>query len=164
MISPSPTGHPERSAAGAKSRNPEEYRKTSIVSDTHPPSGTGRFWIYILTNSRRTVLYTGITNSLDRRGWQHTSGAGSEFTRKYNATTLIYYENFSDPRDAIAREKQLKRWGRAKKEWLIASVNPEWRDLGAELFGDAAGSATGSLDCGAGAPSLGMTANGRSNG
>ncbi len=128
------------------------------ISTAHPPSGSGHFWIYILTNQRHTVLYIGITNSLHRRGWQHTTGSGSEFTKKYNASTLIYYENYSDPRDAIAREKQLKRWNRAKKEWLIARVNPEWRDLGAELFGDVAGDATGSLDCGADAPSLGMTA------
>src|SRR5262249_7930300 len=138
-----------------------EYRATSIaISTAHPRSGTGRFWIYILTNQRHTVLYIGITNGLGKREWQHAAGQGSGFTRKYNVNKLIYYENFDDPRAAIAREKQLKRWSRAKKEWLIARLNPDWCDLGAELFGDVARETAGSLDSGAGAPALGMTANG----
>jgi len=138
-----------------------EQRATPIISTAHPPSGTGGFWIYILTNPRHTVLYIGITNSLHRRSWQHVSGSGSEFTKKYQTAKLISYENYSDPRAAIAREKQLKRWGRGKKEQLIARVNPQGRDFGAELFSDIARDTTGSLDGGADAPLLGMTANGR---
>ncbi len=94
------------------------------------------FHVYILTNQRHTVLYIGITNNLERRLWEHSVGRISYFTRKYNAEKLIYFELFSDPRTAIEREKQLKRWSRVKKETLIARMNPDWRDLGKEMFGD----------------------------
>ena len=89
---------------------------------------------YIITNERRTTLYIGVTNDLQSRVWQHRHGEGSTFTRRYNRAGLIDYEAFPDPVAAIAREKQLKGWTRAKKEKLIATLNPEWRDLGLELF------------------------------
>ena len=91
-------------------------------------------FIYIVTNERRTTLYIGVTNNLQSRVWQHRHGEGSTFTRRCNLAVLIYYEAFPDPLAAIAREKQLKGWTRAKKEKLIATLNPEWRDLGLELF------------------------------
>jgi len=94
------------------------------------PTATGNYWLYLLTNARRTVLYIGVTNGLLKRVAQHTLAERSSFTKRYHANTLIYYENYSDPRDAIARETKLKKWSRAKKEWLIAQMNPEWRDLG----------------------------------
>src|ERR1700756_4134794 len=93
------------------------------------------YFVYILTNAtRHTVLYIGVTNSLERRASEHSLGRGSVFARQYNAHKLVYFEVYSDPTSAIAREKQLKRWSRAKKETLIARRNPEWRDLFAEMY------------------------------
>ena len=90
----------------------------------------------MLTNSRRTVLYTGVTNSLEKRVWQHKNRAIPGFTKRYNCDYLIYYEIFQDIKQAIAREKQIKSWNRAKKETLIATTNPEWFDLASEWYVD----------------------------
>jgi putative endonuclease len=93
------------------------------------------YFVCILTNSNRhTVLYIGVTNSLERRASEHSLGLGSAFARQYNAHKLIYFEAYPDPRTAIAREKQLKRWRRAKKEALIARRNPEWQDLFVQMY------------------------------
>jgi putative endonuclease len=93
------------------------------------------YFVYILTNAdRHTVLYIGVANNLERRASEHSLGLGSVFARQYNAHKLIYFEAYSDATSAIAREKQLKRWSRAKKEALIAQRNPEWRDLIAETW------------------------------
>jgi putative endonuclease len=67
--------------------------------------------------------------------WEHKQGIGSTFAARYNIIRLIYYETFGDIRDAITREKQLKRWRREKKIWLIERGNPSWNDLSAEWFG-----------------------------
>ena len=88
------------------------------------------YFVYIMTNDdRHTVLYVGVTNDLERRLNEHSLGKGSLFAKQYNAHKLVYFEAFPDPESAIAREKQLKNWSRAKKEALIAQSNPEWRDL-----------------------------------
>jgi putative endonuclease len=92
------------------------------------------YFVYILTNQRHTVVYIGITNSLERRQSQHAITSRRHFARQYNADKLVYFEAFSSPRTAIAREKQLKGWRRSKKEALIAVSNPEWRDLMAEMM------------------------------
>ncbi len=93
------------------------------------------YFVYILTNAdRHTVLYIGITNSLERRASEHSLGRGSAFARQYNAHKLIHFEAYPDPTSATAREKQLKHWSRAKKESLIAPTNPEWRDLFNEMY------------------------------
>jgi putative endonuclease len=92
------------------------------------------YFVYILTNQRHTVLYIGITNSLERRQSQHATGSLRHFARQYNTDKLIYFEVFSNPLTAIAREKQLKRWRRSKKEALIARSSPEWRDLILEMW------------------------------
>jgi putative endonuclease len=92
------------------------------------------YFVYILTNQRYTVLYIRITNDLGRRLWEHAISRRSHFARQYNTDKMIHFEAFSDPRSAIAREKQLKRWRRSKKEALIARSNPEWRDLVAEMW------------------------------
>ena len=92
------------------------------------------YFVYILTNQRHTVLYIGIANGLERRVSQHVSSSRHHFARQYNLDKLIDFETFSNPRTAIAREKQLKGWRRSKKEALIATSNPEWRDLGAEMW------------------------------
>src|SRR5262245_62964616 len=92
------------------------------------------YFVYILTNANRhTVLYIGVTNSLERRPSEHSLGFGSAFARQYNARKLIYFEAYPDPTSAIAREKQLKRWRRAKKGAVIAKRKPEWRELFTEL-------------------------------
>ncbi len=87
-----------------------------------------QFYVYIMSNASKT-LYTGVTNSLERRVSEHKQKLLPGFTSKYRATRLVYYEVFSDIRDAIAREKQIKGWLRAKKIALIESVNPTWKDL-----------------------------------
>jgi len=88
------------------------------------------YFVYMLTNpDRHTVLYIGITNTLERRVGEHSLGCGSAFCRKYNAQKLVYFEAYADPRSAIEREKQLKKWSRAKKNALIAKRNSGWRDL-----------------------------------
>jgi len=92
------------------------------------------FYVYILTNQRHTVLYIGITNSLECRLSQHGAPGRYHFTQRYNTTKLIYFEVYPDPLAAIAREKQLKGWRRSKKEALIAKSNPEWRDSAWEMF------------------------------
>ena len=93
------------------------------------------YFVYILTNAdRHTVLYIGVTNSLERRASEHSLGSGSAFAQQYNAHKLIYFEAYPDPTSAIAREKQLKHWSRAKKEALIAHRNPQWRDLFDEMY------------------------------
>jgi putative endonuclease len=94
------------------------------------------YCVYILTNTRHTVLYIGVTNDLVRRLIEHKEGLGNgnEFTKKYNLTKLVHYEIYHDVRDAIAREKQLKGGSRKKKEELILKNNPERKDLAIELF------------------------------
>src|SRR5690242_7294636 len=86
------------------------------------------FFVYIMTNRSKT-LYTGVTNSLRRRVWQHKSGEGPEFAERYKLDRLVYYERFEDVRNAIAREKQIKGWLRIKKISLIVSLNLRWKDL-----------------------------------
>ncbi|MGC1374846.1 MAG: GIY-YIG nuclease family protein [Anaerolineales bacterium] len=90
---------------------------------------TKQYYVYILTNSRHTVLYTGVTNDLQRRVWEHKNKTGSVFTKKYNVDQLVYYEVGDDINIAIAREKQIKAGSRQKKIDLINSLNPEWKDL-----------------------------------
>ncbi|MBS1589936.1 MAG: GIY-YIG nuclease family protein [Bacteroidetes bacterium] len=87
-------------------------------------------YVYILTNKYHTVYYTGVTNSLVRRIREHKDhfNKGS-FTDRYNVTKIVYYEVFSEIRVAIAREKQIKKYGRPKKVALIESFNPDWNDL-----------------------------------
>ena len=74
------------------------------------------FYVYMMTNQSRVVLYTGVTNSLMRRVWQHQSGEIEGFTKSYKVNRLLYYECFDDPRDAIAREKEIKRLATSEEE------------------------------------------------
>lgn len=80
------------------------------------------------------TLYTGVTNDLHRRVSEHQQGLVKGFTEKYNCTKLIYYEHFGHVNDAIAREKVIKGWVRKKKEELIKTVNPGWKDLSEEWY------------------------------
>ena len=88
-----------------------------------------RYYVYIITNPKRTVLYIGVTNNLKYRIWRHRNKINDCFTSKYNVNILIHFEPFSDIRYAIAREKELKAWRREKKEALINKDNPKWLDL-----------------------------------
>lgn len=92
------------------------------------------YYVYIMTNKRHTVLYTGITNSLLRRNFEHREKIGSKFTAKYNVDKLVYYEIHNDIESAIKREKQVKNLIRKKKIDLIGSRNPSWSDLWTEFF------------------------------
>jgi putative endonuclease len=83
-----------------------------------------------MTNKILTVLYTGVTNNLGERSFSHkTKNNSNSFTAKYNVNRLVYFETFDNIGEAIAREKQIKGWTRKKKEELIVSMNPTWRDL-----------------------------------
>jgi len=86
------------------------------------------YYVYILANRSRTV-YTGVTNNLERRLYQHRSGLISGFTSRYAIHRLVHVEVAANPRDAIEREKQIKRWRRSKRVALIEATNPEWADL-----------------------------------
>jgi len=88
------------------------------------------YFVYIVASKSR-VLYIGITNALDRRVWEHKNDLIDGFSKQYRCHRLVYYESFDDVRKAIDREKQLKRWNRAKKVWLIEQMNPTWEDLAA---------------------------------
>jgi putative endonuclease len=89
--------------------------------------------VYIMASRSRT-LYIGVTSDLHHRVWQHRNGTYGGFTSKYQITRLIYYEQFSLIVEAIPREKQLKRWSRPKKLWLINRQNPTWIDLAEDWY------------------------------
>ncbi len=93
------------------------------------------YYVYIMTNKKNGVLYTGVTNSLERRVYEHKHKLVPGFTSKYNCTRLVYYESGSDVQGAIEREKQIKGWLRKKKIGLIESENPEWKDLSDGWYG-----------------------------
>ena len=82
-----------------------------------------------MTNKNNAVLYTGVTNNLQKRVYEHKEKLVEGFTKKYNVVKLLYYEIFDDPENAIAREKQIKAGSRQKKLDLINSMNQEWKDL-----------------------------------
>ena len=87
------------------------------------------YYVYMLTNKNNNVLYTGVTNNLKRRLYEHKNKLVDGFTKKYNVEKLVYYEITNDVDSAIAREKQIKGWTRAKKNALIESENSRWCDL-----------------------------------
>ena len=92
-------------------------------------SGNKRYFVYILSNFKRTVVYVGITNNLIRRVYEHKENMVDGFTKDYQVHDLLYFEDYEDPKIAIAREKQIKNWTRRKKNALIASQNPTLKDL-----------------------------------
>ena len=87
------------------------------------------YYVYILTTRNNIVLYTGVTNDLKRRVFEHKSGLNEGFTKKYHVHKLVYFEIFDYVELAIAREKQIKGYSREKKIKLIESVNSEWKEL-----------------------------------
>jgi len=114
--------HSERSEeSGAR---PARQASKNVMRGRQPH----QYYVYIMLNTRHTI-YTGLTNDLYRRVWQHRNKITPGFTSKYDCTALVYYEVMENVRAAIAREKQIKAWTRAKMTALIRSLNPEWRDL-----------------------------------
>ncbi|MCI5579817.1 MAG: GIY-YIG nuclease family protein [Phocaeicola plebeius] len=93
-----------------------------------------QYWVYILSNANRTVLYIGVTNDLYRRYCEHKSGKIEGFSRRYRCHDLLYYESFQSIEEAIGREKSLKGWRREKKDALIRTTNPSLKDLSGEVF------------------------------
>ncbi len=91
-------------------------------------------YVYIMTNSHNTTLYTGVTSDLVGRVYQHRNKLIKGFTKKYNTDKLVYYEQSEDISTAIEREKQIKSGSRAKKIELIESMNKEWKDLYSDLL------------------------------
>lgn len=92
-------------------------------------TGIRLYYTYITTNRKRGSLYTGMTNHLKFRIWQHKIKKLKGFTSRYNLDKLVWYESFTRVVDAIAREKEIKGWRREKKIALIESMNPQWKDL-----------------------------------
>jgi len=91
------------------------------------------YFVYLLTNWNNKVMYIGMTNDLVRRVYEHKTKAVKGFTEKYNVNRLVYFEETSDVHAAIAREKEIKKWRREKKNALVIQANPEWRDLATDL-------------------------------
>jgi putative endonuclease len=92
-----------------------------------------QYYVYIMSSKTRT-LYTGVTNNLERRVYEHKNKFIPGFTAKYNLTWLVWFAETNDIREAIAREKQIKAWPRAKRVELIEEMNPEWEDLSAYWY------------------------------
>ncbi|MCF8278131.1 MAG: GIY-YIG nuclease family protein [Flavobacteriales bacterium] len=93
------------------------------------PLGLHNYFVYIITNKTKTVLYTGVTNNLERRLSEHKQPSTIRFTGKYKCHYLLYWERFQYVADAIAREKEIKGWRRQKKNELINGFNPNWEFL-----------------------------------
>lgn len=92
------------------------------------------YFVYILTNFTNKVLYTGVTNNVFRRNYQHIFKVNDGFTAKYNVHKLVYFEVYNNPTEAILREKTIKNLVRRKKIILIEKVNPNWKDLSKDLL------------------------------
>ena len=91
------------------------------------------YYVYILASKRNGTLYIGVTNDLIRRVYEHKNGLIEGFTKKYSVKKLVYYEQTNDVREAILREKRLKKWNRDWKIKLIEKMNPDWKDLSEDL-------------------------------
>jgi len=91
-------------------------------------------YVYMITNIHNTVLYVGVTSNLERRIYEHKNGVIEGFSKKYNLKKLVFIEETNDVLAAIAREKQIKGWLRAKKNLLINELNPEWKDLSLDWY------------------------------
>ena len=92
------------------------------------------YYVYLLTNSDNKVMYVGMTNDLERRMHEHKEKTVKGFTEKYNVTKLVYFEQGSEVNVVIAREKEIKKWRREKKNALVERANPDWRDLSDDFF------------------------------
>ena len=101
------------------------------------------YYVYILSNATNYTIYVGVTNDLIRRVYEHKNNLAPEsFTSRYGVHKLVYFEQTTDVRAALEREKQLKGWRRLKKNALVNSLNPEWKDLWPIIIGEDADSST----------------------
>jgi len=98
-------------------------------SNTIKPMVEKTYFVYILTNWNNQVMYIGVTNNIVRRIYEHKNKLIEGFTSKYNISKLVYYESSNDIRDAITREKEIKKWRREKKNQLVETINPDWKEL-----------------------------------
>ena len=87
------------------------------------------YFVYLMTTRNNRVMYVGVTNNLERRVWEHQNGVIEGFTKKYNVKKLVYFEETTDVHAALAREKEIKKWRRSKKNFLVITLNPKWNDL-----------------------------------
>lgn len=113
----------------ALARTEDPWCNKLLRFEEHTPVNTSTYWAYILASRPRGTLYIGVTNNIIERVEQHRLGVGSAFTRKYRVHTLVWLEPYGDVRDAIQREKSLKRYLRDWKINLIERDNPHWQDL-----------------------------------
>jgi len=113
--------NPEYSRGVAEWRNPLKRKAIMKAKDYN-------FYVYIMASLTGT-LYVGMTNDINRRVYEHKHNLIEGFTKKYSCHKLVYYEHFTDVCEAINREKQIKRWRREKKQNLIRTINPGWKDL-----------------------------------
>ena len=93
-------------------------------------------YVYMRSSASRRALYTSVTVPLYKRVWEHKNNLGGYFTSKYKCHRLVYFEQFTSVKTAIAREKEIKGWRREKKSRLVESMNPEWKDLAADWYPD----------------------------
>ena len=87
------------------------------------------YYVYLLTNWNNKVMYVGMTNNLERRMYEHKKQLVKGFTQKYNINKLVYFEETQEVNTAIMREKEIKKWRRRKKDFLVNNANPQWKDL-----------------------------------
>ena len=87
------------------------------------------YYVYLITNWNNQVMYVGVTNNLQMRIYEHKNKLVKGFTEKYNVNKLVYFEESNDINSAIAREKEIKKWRREKKNRLVVQMNPDWEDL-----------------------------------
>ncbi len=92
-----------------------------------------QYYVYIITNKYNTAIYIGMTNNLERRLDEHKQKIKKSHAQRYNLYKLIYYEQTTDVNSALNREKEIKKWSRKKKNELIYTLNPTWKDLGREM-------------------------------
>ncbi len=98
------------------------------------PKFEHKYYVYIITNKKNGTLYIGMTNSIERRVYEHSSGLNEGFTKRYGLSILVYCEFYKYVNDAIKREKQLKNWKRDWKISLIEEDNPNWNDLAKDWY------------------------------
>ncbi len=92
------------------------------------------YYVYILTSESNKMMYIGITNDLKRRLYEHLTEINEGYTKKFHVHKLVYYEKYGESYYAIEREKQLKKWSRKKKDFLVETKNPQWEDIGKKYF------------------------------
>ena len=106
-----------------------EESKASEAEKSIKMDFMNEYYVYIMANASNSTVYIGMTNDLARRINEHKLGLIDGFTKRYCTNKLVYFESTCDVNAAIAREKQLKKWRREKKNWLIDKMNPQWNDL-----------------------------------